>query len=462
MLVVIIDDNATNLKVYVNVVSHIAGVETRTFQSSSEGLAWCKETEPDLLVLDYHMPTPNGIEFIQEYRRMRPTAQTPIIMITGEQDRELRRTALDIGASDFVSKPADPVEFLARVRNLLTAVESRRLLEKKSLVVADASASALHQAAAHDVETINLLMRAVEYVDNPSGMHVVRIGQYAALLARGIGRPLDEQRQIMLAAPLHDAGKCAVRDTVLLKNGPLTPAEWEEVRRHPDVGYEILKRATVPRIEARRRDRARPSRALEWRRLSEGLAGTAIPLAARIVAVADAFDAMFTDRPYRGALAARESLRRTADARRYLLRSGHHGRCRSESRRDARDCQHLRRQHRRRMTAVPDHRLRPARTRLHGQTRDGARISRRAHRRGNPDPGRRSGVDCGRRCRRRSRGRPRRERDGRQYRRRAPADAALLLERACDAASGGDVLTGHLTAAVTALAELRVARDAQS
>ena len=83
------------------------------------------------------MPTPDGIEFIQEYRKLRPAAQTPIVMITGEQDREVRRQALDIGASDFVSKPADPVEFLARVRNLLGAVESRRLLERQTAVVTD-------------------------------------------------------------------------------------------------------------------------------------------------------------------------------------------------------------------------------------------------------------------------------------------------------------------------------------
>jgi len=302
MLVAIIDDNATNLKVYVNVVSHIPGITTKTFQSSSEGLEWCKTTEPDLLVLDYHMPTPNGIEFIQEYRRMRPAALTPIVMITGEQDKELRRQALDIGASDFLSKPADPVEFLARVRNLLNAVESRRLLEKRTAVVADASASALHQATAHEAETINLLMRAVEYPDNHSGMHVVRIGQYAALLARGLGRPMEEQRHIMLAAPLHDIGKCAVRDSVLLKEGPLTPAEWEMVHQHPLVGYNILKTSNIPVLKLGAEIALGHHERWNGEGYPKGLAGTAIPLVARIIAVADAFDAMLSDRPYRRAL----------------------------------------------------------------------------------------------------------------------------------------------------------------
>jgi putative two-component system response regulator len=302
MLVAIIDDNATNLKVYVNVVSHIPGIATKTFQSSAEGLAWCRDNEPDLLVLDYHMPPPDGIAFIEEYRKLRPSAQTPIVMITGEQDREIRRKALDIGASDFLSKPADPVEFLARVRNLLSAVESRRLLASRSAVVSDMSASALHKASANELETINLLMRAVEYPDNPSGMHVVRMGQYAALLARSIGRPLDEQRLLMLAAPLHDIGKAALRDGVLLKAGTLTAAEWEAVHRHPMAGYEILKSATSPALKLGAEIALYHHEYWNGEGYPSKLAGADIPLSARIVAVADAFDAMLSDRPYRRAL----------------------------------------------------------------------------------------------------------------------------------------------------------------
>jgi len=303
VLVAIIDDNATNLKVYVNVVSHIPGITTKTFQSSAEGLAWCKEVEPDLLVLDYHMPTPNGIEFIQEYRKLRPAARTPIVMITGEQDREIRHQALEIGANDFLSKPADPVEFLARVRNLLDAVENRRLLEKKSAVVTDATTHALHDATTHEAEAINLLMRAVEYKDNRSGMHVVRIGQYAALLGRLIGRTPEEQRLLMLAAPMHDVGKVAVRESVLLKPGPLTPVEWESVRQHPAAGYAILKSAASHVLKVGAEIALGHHERWNGEGYPNGLAGEKIPLSARIVAVADAFDAMLSDRPYRTALA---------------------------------------------------------------------------------------------------------------------------------------------------------------
>jgi response regulator RpfG family c-di-GMP phosphodiesterase len=303
VLVTIIDDNLTNLRVYVNVISHIPGITTKTFQSSAAGLAWCKETEPDLLVLDYHMPTPNGIEFIQEYRKMRPAAQTPIVMITGEQDREVRRKALDVGASDFLSKPADPVEFLARVRNLLGAVESRRLLERRTAVVSDASVHALQDATAHEAETIHLLMRAVEYKENQSGMHVVRMGQYAVLLARGLGLSAEDQRTLMLAAPMHDVGKVAIPEGVLLKPGTLTAAEWESVRQHPAVGYAILKSGTSVVHKAAAEIALNHHERWNGEGYPNGINGEAIPISARICAVADAFDAMLADRPFRRALA---------------------------------------------------------------------------------------------------------------------------------------------------------------
>lgn len=302
MLVAIIDDNVTNLKVYANVISHIPTITTRAFQSSAAGLAWCNENEPDLIVLDYHMPTPNGVEFIQGYRKLRPAAQTPIVMITGEQDREIRRKALDVGASDFLSKPADPVEFLARVRNLLGAVESRRLLERRTAVVSDASVQALHDATMHEAETIHLLMRAVEYKENRSGMHVVRMGQYAALLGRGLGLSPEDQRTLMLAVPMHDVGKVAIPEDVLLKPGTLTAAEWEAVRRHPVVGHAILKSGTSVVHRAAAEIALHHHERWNGEGYPNGVSGETIPVGARICAVADAFDSMLADRPYRRAL----------------------------------------------------------------------------------------------------------------------------------------------------------------
>lgn len=302
MLVAIIDDNVTNLKVYVNVVSHVPGVTTQTFQSSADGLEWARHTEPDLIVLDYNMPHPNGVEFIEEYRKIRPTAGTPIVMITADQDREVRHKALDAGANDFLSKPADPVEFLARVKNLLAAAQNRKLLEQRTSIVADAVRQALHDATNHEIETVNSLMHAVEYRDNASGMHVIRMGQYAALLGRGLGLSAEDQRVLMLAAPMHDVGKVAIRDAVLLKIGSLTPAEFEHVRTHATVGYQLLRNGKGPVLKMAAAIAHGHHERWDGEGYPGALHGDAIPLPARICAVADAFDAMISERPYRHAL----------------------------------------------------------------------------------------------------------------------------------------------------------------
>lgn len=302
MQVAIIDDSPTNLKVYASVLARLPGVEAKPFGSSAEGLVWCKANEPALIVLDYHMPNPNGLEFLQDYQRARPTAQTPIVMITSEQDRKLRHNALELGAADFLTKPADPTEFLVRIRNLLTVVQSRQFLEQRSAVLAGASKIALHDAASSGAETITLLMRAVEHPDDPSGMHVIRIGQYAALLARAVGLSIEEQRLLMLAAPIHDIGKAVVPDTLLQKPGKLTHEERLIVRAHPSAGYEMLKNARSPELQLGAEIALSHHEHWDGGGYPNGRAGAAIPISARIVAVADAFDAMLSDRPYRNAL----------------------------------------------------------------------------------------------------------------------------------------------------------------
>ena len=302
MQVAIIDDSPTDLMVYAKVLARLPGVEAKTFQSSAEGLEWCKSSEPAIIVLDYQMPTPNGIEFLQDYRRARPTAQTPIVMVTGEQDREVRHNALELGAADFLTKPADPAEFLVRVRNLLTVVQSRQLMEQHSAVLAGATEIALRAATSSEAETITLLMRAIEHPDDRSGMHVIRIGQYAALLARALGLSVGDQRLLMLAAPMHDIGKVVVPDALLQKRDKLTHEERLLLRSHASAGYDMLKDARSVELKLGAEIALGHHERWDGGGYPNGRAGPAIPISARIVAVADAFDAMLFDRPYRNAL----------------------------------------------------------------------------------------------------------------------------------------------------------------
>jgi response regulator RpfG family c-di-GMP phosphodiesterase len=310
-----VDDNATNLKVYTTIAARIAGAHSQTFVSSAAALVWCESHEPDLIVLDYRMPAPDGIEFIRRYRLLYPQTDTPIIMITGERDREVRHRALESGASDFLNKPADPVEFLTRMRNLLALRERGRQLENRAATLAAEVRAATREIAGRELETITRLMRAMEYRDNETGMHVMRMGQYAETLGRALGLSTSEQQMLLLATPMHDIGKVATPDCVLLKPGPLAPPEWEIMKDHAQVGHAILAGSASKVLQLAAEIARGHHERWDGTGYPDAVKGTDIPLSARICAVGDVFDALVSKRPYKEAwtpAAAFKAIEKTA------------------------------------------------------------------------------------------------------------------------------------------------------
>lgn len=301
MLVAAIDDNTTNLTVYRNLLSNLPDLTVETFLASTDALRWCASVEPDLIIVDYRMPAPNGLEFIQAYRGLHPASQAPIVMVTGERDREVRRRALDLGASDFLNKPADPVEFLARVRNLLALRESRRHLENRAAWLASEVARATEQIANREQETIIRLMRAAEFRDNETGTHIKRMGYYARLLGTAAGLADDDVELLFLAAPMHDIGKVSTPDRILLKPGKLEPDEWDIMRRHTDAGYRILAGSETAVLQLAAEIALRHHERWDGTGYPGRIQGTDTPIAARIAAVGDVFDALISVRPYKPA-----------------------------------------------------------------------------------------------------------------------------------------------------------------
>jgi response regulator RpfG family c-di-GMP phosphodiesterase len=296
-----VDDNPTNLKVYATIAARIPGAQTNSFVSSAAALVWCESHEPDLIVLDYRMPAPNGIEFIRSYRSRYPQTDTPIIMITGERDRDIRHRALESGASDFLNKPADPVEFLTRVRNLLALRERGKQLERRADTLAIEVRLATREIADRELETITRLMRAMEYRDNETGMHVTRMGQYAAAVGRELELDTAEQEMLLLATPMHDIGKVSTPDTVLLKPGALSPAEWAIMKDHARVGYDILAGSASKVLQQAAEIAHAHHERWDGTGYPNGLRGSDIPLSARICAIGDVFDALISKRPYKEA-----------------------------------------------------------------------------------------------------------------------------------------------------------------
>ena len=301
MELLFVDDNSTNLKVYTTIAAQIGGTHAQTFVSSAAALVWCRSHEPDLIVLDYRMPAPNGIEFIQQYRAIYPQTDTPIVMVTGEKDREVRHRALESGASDFLNKPADPVEFLTRVRNLLALRERGKRLESRANTLAAEVRAATKEIADREHETITRLMRAMEYRDNDTGMHVMRMGQYAMTIGRALQLSLAVLDMLLKATPMHDIGKVATPDHVLLKPGSLDPAEWEIMKTHALAGHDILAGSASKVLQLAAQIALNHHERWDGTGYPNAIKGSDIPLPARICAVGDVFDALISKRPYKEA-----------------------------------------------------------------------------------------------------------------------------------------------------------------
>ena len=304
MVIAIIDVSETNQKAYAHILSRIGDVKIKPFTSSEAALVWCGKQEHDLVILDYRMGTVegmDGLEFVREYNKAHTSDGTPLVMITGEKDREVRHKALELGASDFLNKPADPVEFLSRVKNLLALRESRKKLESYAASLAADVARATKEIADREEETINRLTRAAEFRDSETGLHIVRMGKYAEVLGKTMGLDAEDQRMLRIATPMHDIGKVATPDGILLKEGPLNPDEWEIMKKHARAGYDILFGSSSKVLQLASQIALRHHERWDGTGYPDKLRGTQIPLAARIAAVGDVFDALISKRPYKRA-----------------------------------------------------------------------------------------------------------------------------------------------------------------
>ncbi|WP_334133573.1 HD-GYP domain-containing protein [Tepidimonas sp.] len=300
-LVLAVDDNATNLTLIERLLQRVPQAESVALDDPLLALQWCEEHCPDLILLDYMMPAMDGLTFMQRLAALPGRAQVPVIMITADLEREVRYRALDLGARDFLNKPLDSVEFIARVRNQLALIDAERKLKDRAAWLADEVAKATADIRRREQETVLRLSRAAEYRDPETGSHLLRMSHYAQLIARVIGLPAAEQDLLLEASPMHDVGKVGIPDAILLKPGRLDEAEFTIMKRHPQIGYEILAGSQAPLLQAAATIALAHHEKFDGSGYPNGLAGDAIPLYGRIVAVADVFDALTSERPYKKA-----------------------------------------------------------------------------------------------------------------------------------------------------------------
>lgn len=308
MRALVIDDTRSNLEHMRRVITEIGVRECHAHSDPVTAIAVAETTAFDIIVVDYLMPVLNGLDVIRHLRGQPSHRTVPIVMITGQVSEQVKLAAIEAGATDFLSKSVGRTELMARLRNLVKLSAALHWMNSQASLLEHALSAATHRLLEREEEMILRLSRAVEYRDNDTGGHTFRVAVYSRIIAEELGLPVDTCRSIYLAAPLHDVGKVAISDTILLKPGRLDPDEFTRIKTHAAIGHEILAGSKSELIQLAAEIAGSHHERWDGSGYPAGLRGRLIPLAARIVAVADVFDALTTVRPYKAAMPIEEAL----------------------------------------------------------------------------------------------------------------------------------------------------------
>lgn len=305
--ILIVDDEQANVDLLRRLLTREGFAHIESTTDSRDAPALYVRQRPDLILLDLHMPHLTGVDVMARLNEIAESSYLPILILSGDLTPEARRECLSRGAKDFVNKPFQPDEILLRMKTLLETrflylqIQSQnQLLEAK----VRERTRALEDA---QIEIVGRLALAAEFRDDNTGQHTKRVGEMSALLARQLGLPASQVLLIRRAAPLHDVGKIGVPDTILMKRGRLTTEEFEIVKTHTVIGARILSGGKFPLL--RLAEEIALSHHERWNGEGyAGIRGSDIPLAGRIVTVADVFDALTQQRPYKPAWPVGEAI----------------------------------------------------------------------------------------------------------------------------------------------------------
>ena len=299
--ILIVDDEAANLRLLDKMMSRAGYRNVRSTTQPSEALALLNGEAPDIVLLDLHMPEMDGMQLMSLIKLAFP-AETylPFLMLTADVSSETRERALASGAMDFLTKPFDLGEVLLRMGNLLHTRALHRELLARNEVLEISVRERTQELEQSRLDVLDRLALAGEFRDDATGEHTRRVGAVAALIARELGMPSRETANIGRAAMLHDIGKIGIPDHILLKPEPLSAAEFEIMRSHTVIGKNILAGNPAPLLQTA--EAIAYAHHERWDgRGYHGMEADAAPLAARMVTVADTWDALVNDRPYRRA-----------------------------------------------------------------------------------------------------------------------------------------------------------------
>lgn len=315
-LILIVDDDHVQRGI-LSAICEREGYRVNQAASGVEALFLISRRAPDLILLDVMLPDTNGYAITRKLKTTTVSAGIPIILISAWNERDARLRRLDAGAEDFVTKPVDRAELTTRIRNLLGLKTFHDMLRHNNRLLERQVDQKTQEVRQQCIETVITLTRAAEYRDENTGNHVSRISHYTATLAERLGMDEQFRDHIFYASPMHDIGKLAIPDHILLKPGPLTGDEWEIMKTHTTLGREILGTHSTPYLAMGAQIAQSHHEYWDGSGYPHGLKGEAIPLAARMMTVCDVYDALRSKRPYKTNTSHEETLHtmRHGDAR---------------------------------------------------------------------------------------------------------------------------------------------------
>ncbi len=307
--ILVVDDDEGNVELLRLVLEPQGYTNLRTTNDPLEAPRIFEEFKPDIVLLDLRMPGMDGFELMEELRRLTPEGTyVPILVLTSDASQDAKRRALAGGAKDFLAKPLSPAEVRLRVRNLLETRFLHVALEAHNRSLEDRVRERTQELEAARLEILYRLARAAEYRDDETGEHTRRVGRVSGQIARALGLPRSEVELIEMVAPLHDVGKIGIPDRILISPARLSEADFEVMKTHTIIGWELLQGSGFSLLETAARIARSHHEHWNGSGYPDGLAGSEIPLEGRIVGLADAFDALTHARPYKRAWSQAEAL----------------------------------------------------------------------------------------------------------------------------------------------------------
>ncbi|MDH5762251.1 MAG: response regulator [Nitrospinota bacterium] len=297
--ILIVDDEEANVRL----------LEQLLYQNGFRSVQWTTDSrkvadiyrnfKPDLVLLDLNMPYLDGVEVMEQLKEIESETYPSVVVITADNNEQTKIRSLVSGALDFVGKPFDILEILARIKNMLNVRLLHNQVNNQNKVLDQKIRERTQQLADTRLEVVQRLGRAAEYRDNETGMHVIRMSRYSSILGKALGLSEDQCELLLHASPMHDIGKIGIPDSILLKPGKLEAGEWETMKTHAEIGGQILSGSNSDLMQMAETIARTHHEKWDGSGYPCGLIGDNIPLEGRIVAICDVFDALTSERPYK-------------------------------------------------------------------------------------------------------------------------------------------------------------------